>query len=83
MACHAIVLATKGIIFNPNIIIRNILPLNFYLEKSEKFINLKNLDIIKINFNYDIKNLNLVKLPKLQINKKLSTFKLNLKKCEE
>ena len=83
MPCHAIVLATKGIIYNPNQIIRNILPLQLKLVKSSHKLNLNKLNTVTLNTQINRQKLNVIKLPNLKLNQKLSSLTLNLKKCEE
>lgn len=80
-------LATRGVICkggDRTIIRRCILPFNLKLKKESFPLNLK-LDTSKqLNLEIQKNKLNINKLPSLKLNKKLSTtFKLNLKKCED
>jgi hypothetical protein len=84
MGCQGIVLATKGIIYKPEIIIRYILPLKLKLKSDLIKMNLKHLETVKLNLTLDHKKLNLIKLTNLKLNQKLTNnLKLNLKKCED
>ena len=83
MGCHAITLATKGIIYKPNQVIRYVMPLDLNLVKSSHNLNIKRLSTVTLNTQINRQNLNVIKLPNLNLNKKLSSLKLNLKKCEE
>ena len=84
MGCQGIVLATKGIIYKPEIIIRYILPLKLKLNKDIIRLKIKKSNLINLNLILDSKKLNLLKLTNLKLNQKITNnFKLNLKKCED
>ena len=80
-------LATRGVICkggDRTFIRRCILPFNLKLEKESFPLNLK-LNVDKqLNLSIQETKLNIKKVPSLKLNKRLPTsFKLNLKKCED
>jgi len=87
MTCQGIPLATKGIIScpssTPSGCTRYVLPFNLRLETDALKLNLKYSDKINLNALLDKKKLSLIKIPEFQLNNKIPSLKLNLKKCEE
>ena len=85
MSGQTIALATRGVICRGRgeitRIVRHVLPFNLQLKTDVIKLNLKHLEVIKLNTILSQKKLNLIKLPNLKLNKKItSTLKLNLKK---
>jgi len=85
--CQGIPLATKGIIYCPEIVssgcTRYVMPINLNLTKDVIKLNLTLLDTIKFYAKLDVNKLKLA-IPTLKLNQKITNnLKLNLKKCEE